>query len=119
MADRLSASLASSSICTFPVSAPDTGQPSLAPSAALVKAAASTPGTWPRTSSFIRVILKPSPAFSTVHLAVVAIRVAGVPAASSPAARAMLMQAACAAAISSSGLVPFSPSNRVPKEYFP
>ena len=39
MADRIYASLASSSICTFPLSAPETGHPSLAASAALLNAA--------------------------------------------------------------------------------
>ena len=54
-----------------------------------------------------------------VHAAVVSTRVTGLPAFSSPAERAMLRQAACAAAISSSGFVPFAPSNRVAKVYGP
>ena len=76
----------------------------------------SSPGTWPRTSSRIFVILKPSPTLSMVHEALVVIRVAGVPAASSPADSAMLRQEAWAAAISSSGLVPLALSNRVANE---
>ena len=39
VADRVYASLASSSSCTLPLSAPDTGHPSLAASAALANAA--------------------------------------------------------------------------------
>src|SRR5437763_1962391 len=54
---------------------------------------------------------------SMVQAAVVSTRVTGFPAFSSPAERAMLRQAACAAAISSSGLVPCFPSNRVAKVY--
>ena len=73
-------------------------------------------GTFPLTSRRMRVILKPSPAFSMVQDALVLMRVAGVPFFSSPAERAMLRQAACAAAISSSGLVPLAPSKRVGKE---
>ena len=64
----------------------------------------------------MRVILKPSPALSIVAEAVVVMRVAGVPAFSSAPHSAMLRQEACAAAISSSGLVPLAPSNRVGKE---
>lgn len=50
-----------------------------------------------------------------VHAAVVLMRVAGVPASSRPSDSAMLRQEAIAAAISSSGVVPFAPSNRVAK----
>src|SRR5262245_41877819 len=99
--------------------APETGHPFLASSAARLNWACSMPGTSPRTTSFMRVILMPAAPISTVHEAVVLIFFAGVPAFSKPAARAMLRQAACAAAINSSGLVPFAPSNRVEKEYAP
>ena len=61
-------------------------------------------------------ILKPSPTLSMVAEAVVVMRVAGVPAFSKSALSAMLRQEACAAAISSSGLVPLAPSNRVANE---
>src|SRR5207249_10219253 len=56
---------------------------------------------------------------SGVHAAVVSRRVTGFPAFSNPADRAIEKQAACAAAISSSGLVPALPSNRVANEYGP
>ncbi len=62
------------------------------------------------------VILNPAPALSIVQAAVVSTRVAGVPPCSSPAARAILKHAACAAAMSSSGFVPAAPSNRVRNE---
>jgi len=48
-----------------------------------------------------------------VHDAFVVILVAGVPVFSRSADNAMLRQAACAAAINSSGFVPFVPSKRV------
>jgi hypothetical protein len=116
MTERVYSSLASSSSCTLPWSAVDTGHPFLAASAALANPAWSTLGTFPRTSRRILVILNPSPAFSIVQEALVVIRVAGVPFFSSPADRAMLRHAAWAAAISSSGLVPRALSNRVAKE---
>src|SRR5258706_10619762 len=56
----------------------------------------------------------PSP-MSGVAEARVSTRVTGVPAFSRPADKAILKQAACAAAINSSGLVPFDPPKRVPK----
>src|SRR5213594_2916073 len=56
---------------------------------------------------------------SRVQPASVWTRLAGLPAFSSPAERAMLKHAACAAAISSSGLVPGFPSKRVAKLYGP
>src|SRR2546425_5033882 len=56
---------------------------------------------------------------SIVQAASVWTRVAGLPAFSRPAERAMLRQAACAAAISSSGFVPGFPSKRVAKLYGP
>jgi hypothetical protein len=64
----------------------------------------------------MRVIRKPAPALSIVAEAVVVMRVGGVPAFSSTPLSAMLRQEACAAAISSSGFVPFAPSKRVENE---
>jgi hypothetical protein len=94
----------------------ETGQPFFAASAACWNFAWSIPGTWPRDTSRIVVMRNPSPTLSTVHAALVVIRVAGVPACSSPTASAMLKQAAWAAAISSSGFDPFVSPNRVPNE---
>ena len=63
----------------------------------------------------MRVIVGVPLTISSVQAASVCTRVAGLPAFSRPAASAMLKQAAWAAAISSSGLVPFLPSKRVAK----
>jgi hypothetical protein len=60
---------------------------------------------------------KPWPSGSSVTAASVASSVGVYPPACNPKASAMVKQPACAAAISSSGLVPFSFSNRVLKEY--
>ena len=71
---------ASSSKATFPLSAPETGHPSLAVSAAFRNAAWSMPGTVPLVSRRIFVILEPPPTVSRVHEALVVTLVAGVPA---------------------------------------
>src|SRR5439155_13592026 len=110
---------ASRVICRMPASAFDTGHPRLASSAAFWNPACSRPGTRPCTLSSILVILGAPSTISRVHAAVVSTRVTGFPAFSRPADRAMLKQAACAAAISSSGFVPFFPSNRVANVYGP
>src|SRR5258708_3112734 len=78
----------------------------------------STPGTLAVTVRSMRVILNPSPTFSTVHAADVSMLVGVKPSFSSPALSAMLKQAASAAARSSSGLEPVWSPNRVPKLYF-
>ncbi len=70
-----------------------------------------------RMLDLITVTVKPSSFFSSVTVAVVATRAGGVPAVVSCAESAIEKQPACAAAISSSGLVPFPFSNRVPNEY--
>src|SRR5918998_2625418 len=67
----------------------------------------------------MRVILKPSPTFSTVQAASVSTRRGVAPARSRPTLSAMLKHAACAAASSSSGFEPGASSNRDPNEYFP
>src|SRR6267154_137875 len=96
-------------------SAFETGQFFFAPSAACSKAAWSIPSTLPRTSNTLFVILGAPSTISSVTAARVSMRVAGCPAFSSADESAMLKQPACAAAIISSGLVPFFPSKRVPK----
>src|SRR5260370_234219 len=105
-------SLASSVICGIPASAFDTGQPRFPPSAPFWNPAWSRPGTLPRTVSAILVIWGAPCTISIVHAAVVSTLAAGFPERSSPAASAMLRQAACAAAISSSGFVPFAPDHQ-------
>ena len=77
--------------------------------------ASSMPGTTAFTTSFMVVILNPSPTFSTVHAACVSTLVGAKPPLSRLAANAMLKQAASAAASSSSGLEPPSSPKRDPK----
>ena len=96
------ASSASSEISGTAASAFETGQFTFAPSAASRKPSASIPGTVPRTASAIRVIPVPG---TNVTAAEVSSRVGGVPAFASPPASAIEKHDACAAAISSSGLV--------------
>ena len=93
---------ASSVISGTPASAFDTGQFSFAPSAASRNASSSRPGTVPRTVSALFVIPVPG---TKVTVAEVSSRSGGVPAFASPSDSAIEKQAACAAAISSSGLV--------------
>ena len=78
---------------------------SFASSAALLKPSSSRPSTSPRIPSRIVVIRKPSPTLSKVAVALLSRRWAGVPACASPFASAIKTHEACAAAISSSGLV--------------
>src|SRR5919206_439479 len=95
----------------------DTGQPSFASRAACSNAASSIPSTSPRTVSRIDVIRKPPSAWSRVQTASVSSRVGACPAWARPFARAIDTHVACAAAISSSGLVlpPESGSKREAK----
>ncbi|GEM_PF-4829881 len=87
-----------------------TGQPVLAPSAALANSAEVMPGTEPLTVRTIPVI--PVPGWK-VTSAEVSIEVGGVPALASSFDRAIEKQVACAAPSSSSGLVlPFASSAR-------
>jgi hypothetical protein len=102
-----------------PASALETGQPFFAFSACSRKAFSSTPGTSASVSSSIRVISKASPTFSRWTWAVVLMRFGLRPAFVSPAASAIEKQPACAAPISSSGLVPLPSSKRETKEYSP
>ena len=94
--------VASSVISGTPASAFETGQFAFAPCAASSKPAASRPGTRPSTVSAIFVI--PSPGWK-VTVAEVSSCSGGVPAFASPAESAIEKHEACAAAISSSGLV--------------
>src|SRR3989475_2552322 len=95
----------------------EAGQPLLAFSAAFWKAAASALGTRPTTSRCTAVIAHPESCFSMVRVAEV-LMLSGVRLAPPNCAeRAIEKQAAWAAAISSSGLVPGVFSKRVAKEY--
>src|SRR5712692_1831388 len=95
----------------------ETGQPLLASFAAFWKAAASAFGTRPNTSRCTAVMVQPESSFSMVRVAVV-LMLSGVRLAPpSCAESAIEKQAACAAAISSSGLVPGLFSKRVVNEY--
>ena len=85
-----------------PASALETGQFSFAASAAARKPSSSIPGTSPSTSSAIRTI--PSPGWN-VTVADVFSSSGGLPPFASPLASAIEKHDACAAAISSSGLV--------------
>src|SRR5215213_7273664 len=64
-------------------------------------------------------ILNPSPVFSRPTLAVVSIRVGGLPALLRAPESAIEKHPACAAAMSSSGLVPLPSSKRDLNEYGP
>src|SRR5215831_13714859 len=94
----------------------DTGQPFSAASAYFWKVAASAPGTRPTTSRWLAVMVQPESSFSRLSVTLVLMLSGGNFAPSSCADRAMEKQAACAAAISSSGLVPGAFSNRVVNE---
>jgi len=100
-------------------SARDTGQLTLVSAAMRWNVASSIFGTTAVTVSAIRVMVKASPTFSTVHAALVSTLVAGVPFFSSPPLSAMLKHAASAAASSSSGFEPPACSKREPKLYAP
>src|SRR5262245_42513323 len=95
------------------------GQPFLAPSACAWKPAASIPGTSPSTSRSICVIVGPASEVPRWTLAAVLMLVGVKPARPSAAPSAIEKQPACAAAISSSGLVPAPFSKRDTNEYCP
>ena len=99
---RYSSNDASSVISGTAASAFETGQPDLAASAASWKPSASSPGTRPRTVSAIAVIPVPG---TNVTAADVDNRSGAFPPSASPCASAIEKHEACAAAISSSGLV--------------
>jgi REP element-mobilizing transposase RayT len=108
---RYSARAASSVISGTPASACETGQPVFAASAASRKPSASRPGTLPRTVSALFVIPVPGTKVTTAEVRSCS---GGVPAFASPMDSAIEKHEACAAAISSSGLVfpPDSSSER-------
>ena len=93
---------ASSTISGTPASAFETGQFAFAVSAAARNASSSSPGTEPRASRAILVIPVPG---TNVTVADVLSRSGGAPPCASPWESAIEKHAACAAAISSSGLV--------------
>src|SRR5712671_4300418 len=95
----------------------ETGQPVSAALTAASNLALSAPGTRATRSRWLLVIVKLSPTFSRLTVAVVSSFCAVSPALPSCAERAMVKQPACAAANSSSGLVPTPFSKRVLKEY--
>ena len=94
----------------------ETGHPDLACSTAVLNAASLAPGTLAFSSRWLSVIEKPSPTFSNVTVHAVSRLSAVSPATPNWAESAMVKQPACAAASSSSGLVPLPSSNLVPKE---
>src|SRR5919201_401548 len=100
--DRYDSRPASSEMSTLPFNAWDTGQFSLAFSPARRKPSSSRPGTRPRTRSAISVIPVPG---TNVDSAETCSRSGTWPACASPWDSAIEKHAACAAAISSSGLV--------------
>jgi hypothetical protein len=106
--------LASSVISAF--SSLETGQPVLAAAAAVANCSAVMPGTLPCSDRCTLLMVKPPPSGSMLTFASVASFSAEWPAASSWNASAMVKQPACAAAISSSGLVPGPFSKRVLNE---
>src|ERR1700756_5255116 len=101
----------------FAFSTFETGQPFSAASAYFWKVAASAPGTFPTTSRWLAVIVQPESSFSIVSVTFVLMLTGVRLAPPSCAERAIEKQAACAAAINSSGLVPGAFSNLVVKEY--
>ena len=108
-------------ISPTPARARETTQLSFAASAAFWKAAASTPGTRPRVVSAILVIVGPaSSVLRRLTFAWVSSDSGSLPASPSTSDSAIVKQPACAAAISSSGVVPVTPSpKRESKEYGP
>src|SRR2546425_7377360 len=97
----------------------ETGQVFFASSARRLKVASSTPGTLPSVARSIRVMPQPCSVLSKWTVAVVRISCGLWPACESALANAMEKQPACAAPISSSGLVPGPSSIRLLKEYDP
>src|SRR5580704_15969130 len=95
----------------------ETGQPVSAAFTAASNFALSAPGTRATRSRWLLVMLKPSPTFSRLTVAVVSSFCAVKPAPPSCAESAIVKHPACAAARSSSGLVPTPFSKRVLKEY--
>src|SRR5262245_59817269 len=100
---------------TSALSTLETGQPALAPSAIFWNCSRPMLGTLASSVSADLEILKPAPSDSMVTAAEAAMRVGVKPALERANASAMVKQPACAAAISSSGLVPLVSPKRVLK----
>src|SRR5262249_31740758 len=96
----------------------ETGQPVSAFLTAASNLLLSALGTLATRSSWLLVMEKPSPTFSSEIVQVVSSFDATMPAPASCAESAIVKQPACAAARSSSGLVPTPFSKRVEKEYW-
>src|SRR5205085_11717298 len=95
----------------------DTGHPALALPASSSSLAWSAPGTFAFNVRCTAVMAKPSATFSSVTSAVVSMRSAVSLASPRMSDRAIGKQPACAAPMSSSGLVPGLPSKRLLKPY--
>src|SRR5258708_28844790 len=95
----------------------DTGQPVSAAFTAASNLGLSAPGSRATRSRWFLVMAKPSGSLSSEIVAVVSSRLAVMPALPSCAESAIVKHPACAAARSSSGLVPTPFSNLVLKEY--
>src|SRR5438445_11522154 len=95
----------------------ETGQPALALPASSSSFAWSAPGTLPFKVRWTAVMAKPSATFSSVTSAVVSMCSAVSLASPRMSDRAIVKHPACAAPMSSSGLVPGLPSNRLLKPY--
>src|SRR5215467_8411061 len=95
----------------------ETGQPVSAAFTAASNLALSAPGTCATRSRWLFVIANPSGNFSSEIVAVVSSLLAVMPALPNCADSAIVKHPACAAASSSSGLVPIPFSKRVLKEY--
>src|SRR5947207_85516 len=95
----------------------DTGQPAFAASASFLNSSCDRPGTFAFSVSALEEILNPPSTCSIETTALVSRLSAGLPAPVSWNASAIVKQLACAAAINSSGLVPFSSPNRRENEY--
>src|SRR6185312_10274485 len=115
VSQQVHTSLASSVIWAFRTF--DTGQFFSASPAIFANAASSNFGTLARSVKAERVIRNPCPSGSRLTAASVVSSVGVKPAPCSWKARAIVKHPACAAAISSSGFVPFSFSKRVRNEY--
>jgi hypothetical protein len=93
----------------------ETGQPALALAVSVSKVAWSAPGILAFKARCTSVMAKPPSTCSIATFAVVSISVAVSLASPRMSERAMVKQAAWAAAISSSGLLPRCPSKRLAK----
>jgi hypothetical protein len=110
-------SCASRVTSALPWNSLEIGQPFFAPSAATANCCSDAPGTRALVVKRMCVMAKPPSTLPKRTAASVSIDSGAKPASPSCALSAMEKQPACAAAISSSGLVPFPSSKRVLNEY--